>query len=189
MDDQAVILRCRQGDRAAYELLVEKYQSPLVALLGRMFGNRDDARDVAQEAFIQAYLKLEQFDPQKSFKSWLFTIAVRRSIDLLRRRTSFRRFISGLHLSVVEAAAAAPVPDTEASPLCRALLSRVSTGERAVLLLKVMEGYSTEETAAALNCSETTVRVHLLNARRKLRRVLDSPHEAITGRRTSQEVP
>ena len=70
-----------------------------------MFGNRDDARDAAQEAFIQAYLKLASFDPQKSFKSWLFAIAMHRSIDLLRRRSSFRRFIAGLHPSAREAAA------------------------------------------------------------------------------------
>ncbi len=188
MEDQEIVLRCRQGDAAAYELLVRKYQSSLVSLLGRMFGNRDDARDAAQEAFIQAYLKLASFDPQKSFKSWLFAIAMHRSIDLLRRRSSFRRFIAGLHPSAREAAAG-PESDVEASPLCRHLLSRVSVRERAVLLLIVMEECSTGEIAAAMNCSETTVRVHLLNARRKLRGELDRLRVDVSGSRDPQEVP
>lgn len=170
MDESDWIERALQGDAAAFGNLVERYQARLVAFLWNLLGSGDDARDAAQDAFIQAYARLRQFDRSRGFKSWLFTIAYNRGIDLLRRRRSFRLFWLGQAMAG-ELAATVPA-EIERSPFWRPVLRRLTPQERAVLALKYNEGCCTGEIAAALGCSDSTVRVHLLNARRKLRKEL-----------------
>jgi RNA polymerase sigma-70 factor (ECF subfamily) len=172
MDENDWIEKVLQGDAAAFENLVGKYQARLVAFLWNLLGSGEDARDAAQDAFIQAYVKLGQFDRSRSFRSWLFAIAYNRGIDLLRKKRNFRRFwmretASGDPLAADSAASA--IAD---SPFWRSLLRRVTPQERSVLALKYNEGCGSEEIASTLGCSESTVRVHLLNARRKLKKEL-----------------
>jgi RNA polymerase sigma-70 factor, ECF subfamily len=171
MDESFFIERVCRGDHAAYEHLVKKYQARLVAFLGNQLGSIDDAHDVAQEVFIQAFVKIKEFAPNRSFKTWLFAIAYNRGIDLLRKKRSFRRFWE--HAT----SAAAPRPSGPGRPLDESLfwqpvLRRMTPQERSVLALKYNEDCSSGEIAAALGCSESTVRVHLLNARRKLKKEL-----------------
>ncbi len=172
MDENNWIEKVLQGDPAAFERLVSKYQQRLVAFLWNLLGSGDDARDAAQDVFIQAYVKLGQFDRSRSFKSWLFAIAYNRGIDLLRKKRSFRLFwqqeiASGGQLAGDEAAG--PIED---SPLWRTVLRKITPQERSVLALKYNEDCGADEIAATLGCSESTVRVHLLNARRKLKKEL-----------------
>jgi RNA polymerase sigma-70 factor (ECF subfamily) len=171
MDESIFIERVCRGDAAAYEHLVKKYQAQLVAFLGNLLGSIDDARDVAQEVFIQAFVKIKEFVPGRNFKAWLFAIAYNRGIDLLRKKQSFRRFW--------ERATAVPDPHPpgagrqfEESLFWQPVLRRMTPQERSVLALKYNENCDSGEIAATLGCSESTVRVHLLNARRKLKREL-----------------
>jgi RNA polymerase sigma-70 factor, ECF subfamily len=174
MDENIWIEEALRGDAAAFEGLVGKYQARLVAFLWNLLGSGEDARDAAQDAFIQAYVKLGQFDRSRSFRSWLFAIAYNRAMDLLRRKRSFRRFwereVSAAGPPAVHEAATA----IEDSPIWRPVLGKVTLQERSVLAMKYNEGCGADEIAAMLGCSESTVRVHLLNARRKLRRELDA---------------
>lgn len=169
MDENDWIGKVLQGDVAAFENVVGKYQAPLVAFLWNLLGSGDDARDVAQDSFIQAYVNLGQFDRSRSFKSWLFAIAYNRGIDLLRKRRSFRLFWRRQAASGDAPAAAGAIED---STFWRPALLRITPQERAVLALKYNEDYGTKEIADACGCSESTVRVHLLNARRKLKKEL-----------------
>lgn len=189
MDEKDCIGRVLQGDAAAYESLVRKYQARLVAFLWNLLGSGDDARDAAQEAFIQAYVNLGRFDRSRGFKPWLFAIAYNHGIDLLRRRNGFRRFWQR------QAAGAAPQPAASAagieeSPYWLPVLRKTTPQERSVLALKYNEECDNAEIAALLGCTESTVRVHLLNARRKLKKELQAagfaagPKEA-----NAEEVP
>lgn len=171
MDESLYIERVRRGDAAAYEYLVKKYQARLVAFLGNQLGSIDDARDVAQEVFIQAFLKIKEFTPGRSFKAWLFAIAFNRGIDLLRKKRSFRRYFERA-TAAVSAPAAGAGRSLEESLLWRPVLLRMTPQERSVLALKYNEDCDSAEIAAALGCAESTVRVHLLNARRKLKKEL-----------------
>jgi RNA polymerase sigma-70 factor (ECF subfamily) len=161
-----------QGDPAAFESLVSKYQARLVAFLWNLLGSGEDARDAAQDAFIQAFARMGQFDQSRSFKVWLFAIAYNRGIDLLRRKRNFLRFLQR-ESAGAERIAVAAVP-LEDSPLWQPLLRKVTPQERSVLALQCNEGYGIDEIAAALGCTESTVRVHLLNARRKLKKELQA---------------
>ncbi len=171
MDENDWIGKVLQGDTAAFENLVSKYQGRLVAFLWNLLGGGEDARDAAQDAFIQAYVKLGQFDRSLSFRSWLFAIAYNHGIDLLRKKRSFHRFWQQETMDIDPPRASAPVA-IENSPLWWPALRRITPQERAVLALKYNEDCGTKEIADACGCSESTVRVHLLNARRKLKKEL-----------------
>lgn len=169
-DENGWIGKVLQGDAAAFENLVGKYQGRLVAFLWNLLGSGEDARDAAQDAFIQAYVNLGQFDRSRSFRSWLFAIAYNRGIDLLRKKRSFLSFWQR-ETAVAERIAVAAVP-LEDSPLWPLILRKLTPQERSVLALKYNEGCGSEDIATLLGCSESTVRVHLLNARRKLHKGL-----------------
>ncbi len=171
-DEADRIEQVLQGDAAAFESLVKKYQARLVAFLWNLLGSGDDARDAAQDAFVQAYVRLGQFDQSQNFRSWLFTIAYNRGIDLLRRKRSFRRFWQREAASGEPAVTAALA--LEDSLFWRPVLRRITPQERSALALKYNEDCGTDEIAAVLGCSESTVRVHLLNARRKLKKELQA---------------
>jgi RNA polymerase sigma-70 factor (ECF subfamily) len=168
MDENDWIEKVLQGDAAAYERLVRKYQARLVAFLWNLLGNGDDARDAAQDSFIQAYVRLDRFDRTCGFKPWLFAIAYNHGIDLLRRRNSFHRFWQ----HQAEGSAPPPAAGSEESILWLPLLRKTTPQERTVLALKYNEDCGNAEIAALLGCTESTVRVHLLNARRKLKKEL-----------------
>jgi len=170
--ENACIEKVLRGEADAYESLVSRYQAGLVAFLWNLLGNGEDARDAAQETFIKAYVSLGRFDRSRSFKTWLFAIAYNRGIDLLRRKRNLLAFWRN------ETAGSHPQQSTiamgplEQSPLWQPLLTRITAQERSVLALKYNEDLGIDEIAAALGCSESTVRVHLLNARRKLKKEL-----------------
>jgi RNA polymerase sigma-70 factor, ECF subfamily len=170
MDENDWIGKVLQGDAAAFENLVSRYQARLVAFLWNLLGSGDDARDAAQDTFVQAYVKLGQFDRSCSFRSWLFAIGYNRGIDLLRKKRSFRLFWKRQIASGDPPATAGG--SIEDSPFWRPVLRKITPQERSVLALKYNEDCGSEEIASMLGCSESTVRVHLLNARRKLKKEL-----------------
>jgi len=188
-DENTCIEKVLAGDAAAYDSLVGKYQERLLAFLWNLLGSGEDARDAAQEVFIQAYVQLGRFNPGQRFKTWLFAIAYHHGIDLLRKRRSFRFFWLRETRSGHFQAPAAAVP-IEESLLWRPLLTKVTPQERAVLALKYNEDCDTDEIAAALGCCESTVRVHLLNARRKLKKEWHAADRVDRGKAPqAEEVP
>lgn len=190
MDENERIERVLRGDAAAFEGLVGMYQARLVAFLWNLLGSGDDARDAAQDAFIQAYLKLGQFDRDRSFRSWLFAIAYNRGLDMLRNRRRFRRAWEREASTADPPAARGAGPAIEESPIWRPVLGKITPQERSVLALRYNEDCGAAEIASMLGCSETTVRVHLLNARRKLRKELAAAGFAVgRGKPEAKEVP
>jgi len=189
MDENDWIALVLRGDASAYENLVNKYQARLVAFLWNLLGSGEDARDAAQDAFIQAYIKLGQFDRSRSFRSWLFAIAYNRGIDLLRRRNGFRFFWQRQAAGTAPTLAAGAA-GIEESPIWLPVLGRITPQERSVLALKFNEDYGNAEIAALLGCTESTVRVHLLNARNKLKKELHAAGFAAGPKKPdAEEVP
>jgi RNA polymerase sigma-70 factor, ECF subfamily len=83
-DDLALVVRCRAGETAAFEALVERYQRVLFTVALRMLGDYDAANDAAQNAFVKAYRKLETFDPTRRFFSWIYRILVNECLNARR---------------------------------------------------------------------------------------------------------
>lgn len=171
MDEQRVIQKCLNGDVQEFELLVRKYQASIMALAVNMVGDVDEARDVAQDTLVQAYVNLHRFDIERKFKTWVLSIAAKRSIDHLRKRKTFFKFFNQQVKRLGEKPAASPSP-LQKSDLFRQLLKGLRTRERTAVILKFNENYSAREIAEVLGCSENTARVHLFNAKVRLRHEL-----------------
>jgi RNA polymerase sigma-70 factor (ECF subfamily) len=171
-DELNLIKLCLQGRRDCYEPLVKKYQTNVMALAMNILGNRDDALDILQETFVQAYTHLHRFDLERKFKTWLLAIAVKRCLDLLRKRKSFLKYFQNhsgdYHQQRKEVYETALT--LEDSELFAPLLKQLKERERIALVLKMNENYSAAEIGDILGCSESTARVHLFKAKQQLKK-------------------
>ena len=170
MDDHELVARCLAGDRAAFESLVDKYQSSLLSMTWAALGNREDARDAAQQAFLAAFTNLVSFDHGRSFKNWLFAIAWKDCLDMKRREKTRRVFLERLKGETPVAANAGDGPlRLEESESFGAILMKLDRKERLALSLRMNEGFSASEIAEVLGCAESSARVYVFNAVRKVR--------------------
>jgi RNA polymerase sigma factor (sigma-70 family) len=180
-----LVERCRQGDAQAFARLVALHEGMVFNLAARLTGDPEEARDIAQEVFLQVYRTLGRFEGRSSLKTWIYRIVVNRCHNRQRwwrrRRRSRSRPIE--ELTVREEARLAASGDPGASPyeqvrqretarLVQAALLSLSFHHRAILLLRQVEGLSCEAIAAALSLPEGTVKSRLARAREALRRSL-----------------
>ena len=172
------------GRTEAFEPLVGPYRGPLLALAYRLTRDREDAREVAQEAFLKAFRSLGRFDLSRSFRNWLFQIAANEARDRLRRVKRERAvFEAAAREPSAPASGTAPGPEAgrerseTRSEILRALDS-LGPREREVFVLRDLEELDIRETARVLGCSSISVRVNLSSARRKVREAVrrDFPH-------------
>ncbi|MBI4610165.1 MAG: sigma-70 family RNA polymerase sigma factor [Candidatus Rokubacteria bacterium] len=180
-DESDLIARCRAGDLAAFEPLVEKYRQRVWRLAYRVLGDREEARDVAQEAFVRAYQSLGEFRGQSAFYTWLFRIVVNLATDRRRQHTARLRAFGGEPVAGQGWTRTAPdpgsPPDLEArraqerERIARAL-DALPAHHRTIIILCDIEGLSYREIADALGCPIGTVMSRLHNARKRLRSLL-----------------
>jgi RNA polymerase sigma-70 factor (ECF subfamily) len=159
------------GDAEAFDLLMERYGERVFRLALRMLGNREDAEDIQQEAFLRAYRKLHTFRGDASFGTWLYAITARLCISRARRsqgrRIEVREPVEALYDAghdPEERLAA-----TEAAARVQQTLDRLSPPDRLLILLKYVEDLSHEEIARALGCSVESSRSRLAHAKRLFR--------------------
>src|SRR5262245_47687995 len=95
-DDRAAVARCLAGDTAAFEVIVEHYQRVFFTVAVRMLGNPDEARDAAQDAFISAYRRLDTYDPNRPFFSWIYRILVNGCLNDRRDRRRYAELTPGV---------------------------------------------------------------------------------------------
>lgn len=181
-DDRLLVAQAAQGEREAFGLLVRRYQDRAFNLAYQVLRNRDDALDVAQEAFAKAFVSLASFKGEATFTTWLHRIVVNLAIDTLRRkqRGEVRRYEDARGAPVSgEAAGSSGLGDPAAaleSKQVRALLTQgieaLPPAQRTVLILREIEGMSYDEIARTVGCSLGTVMSRLFYGRRKLRRLL-----------------
>ena len=158
---------------------MDKYKGKSLALAWNILGNREDAEDACQEAFVQVYLHLETFDLTKNFKDWFFTILSNRCLDQLRKRTRFRKFFNKQKADFKERMRQASLNTEPSSLLHSKLLQRLNPKERISVCLWANEGYTSAEIASVLRCSPSTARVHLFKARKKLKILLEEGHVSL----------
>jgi RNA polymerase sigma-70 factor (ECF subfamily) len=163
-EDVVWVARCLAGDTRAFEVLVNKHQRMLFGLAFRLLGDYEDARDATQNTFIRAFQRLERFDPQRKFFSWLYRIGVNECLNLKRSR---RR-----HEPVTDSFEAARTRDTaeadEMSRLIRKALQELTPDQRDVVVLKYFADLSYGEISDALGIPEKTVKSRLFTARERL---------------------
>jgi RNA polymerase sigma-70 factor (ECF subfamily) len=176
MDESKLIERARKGDAAAFEALVRGRHSRVYWLARQMVGNDEDARDIAQAVFIRLWRVLDRFDERYSFATWLHRMVTNLAIDHLRREGRHRHAPEPVQERVLpDHARQTPefrVSQQQLRAVFRELAAQLAPQQRAVFVLREMEELSTEEVAEILGVSSSTVRNHLLQARRSLRRQL-----------------
>ena len=166
------------GDQDAFAELVYTYQDAVYNLCYRILGERTEAEDAAQEAFLRAYLNLQRYDPSRSFKTWVLTIASNHCIDRLRRRRmtllSIDDPLPNLSLSGDE-----PEPEDESilreqSAEIQAILGQLNPDYRAAVVLRYWYDFSYSEIADVLETTESAIKSRLFRARQILAEKLDS---------------
>ena len=170
--EQLWLEAARAGDRKAFGQLVEAYQRPVFNLTYRMLGDAEEAADATQEAFLRAYTRLHQYDPEHKFSTWLFSIANHHCIDRLRKRRATVVPIDDTPL-VFSLESETPRPDEqllakERSKELQALLDELEPDYRTPLILRYWHEYSYQEIADTMQISLAAVKSRLFRARQKL---------------------
>lgn len=179
-DDRAVLEILRSGkngeDEEALDEMIRRKTRPLVQVAARILGDEEEARDVVQVTFVRLWENRDRYDPHYSPNTWIYRITTNLAIDLLRSRRSRERSDEPFrhHLRRVEDGrslrALADLQLREVGRIFRELADKLSEKQRLVFLLKEVEGLSSTEVAEIAGCRESTVRNHLFNARRTLRK-------------------
>jgi len=178
--DVALVEKARAGDVSAYDQLVRKYDRQIFRIAQHITQNREDAEDVMQDAFLKAYEKLDQFQGNSKFYTWLVRIAVNESLMRLRRRRTGKMVSIDEDVETEEGSVPrdladwAPDPEqnytqSELGEILRKTIQGLPQGFRVVFVLRDVEGLSTEETAETLGLSIPAVKSRLLRARLQLR--------------------
>ena len=174
MTDHDLIARARDGDNNAFAELVKRYESQVAAVVIGMLGNSDATDDVGQEVFLRFYKALHGFRGDAALGTYLTRIAINLSLNELKRRKRRLSFFSKSEneMSILEIKSDEQ-PDTfESQELVQRALQKLEPEFRAVVVLRLIEGYSTEETAQTLKVPLGTVLSRLSRAQKKLKEYL-----------------
>jgi len=170
--DQALIERCKQGDRRALEELVRYYEKPIFNAAYRIVGNPDDAADITQVVFMRALERLDQYDPKYKFFSWIYRIAVNESINQLKRGKNQQP------LDETEVAdTRGPEATAHAGDLSRQIqggLMELKEDYRTVVVLRHFSECSYRQIGEILQIPEKTVKSRLYSARQIMREALEA---------------
>ena len=178
--DEELAAKAVGGDKEAYAEIVRRYEKQIFALAYRMLGNREDARDIAQEAFLKAYRALAAFKESSRFSPWLYAIANNLCIDLLRRKgrnnlSLDEPTLEGGVRQVASGAEADPsfeLERREVQEQVRKALDGLPEKYKSILVLRHMQELSYEEIAQSLGISLSLVKTHLFRAREAMRKLL-----------------
>jgi len=189
-EEMALIRRCQQGKPAAMEQLIIRYQGRIYNVILRICQNRDDAVELAQDAFVKALENIGDFKGQSGFYTWLFRIAVNLTLNYCKRRDKvafqslddegsgqYLQAKAQLKLLLEDKASPDPAEIAQNEELCELLhiaLAKLDDPQRAVVVLRDIEGMDYPQMAETLNVELGTVKSRLNRARNNLREILEA---------------
>jgi len=179
VDEMELVKRARRGDLAAYDQLVQRYQERVYATVYHMTSNHEDANDLAQEAFIKGFQALKSFKGGSSFYTWVYRIAVNKTINFLKQRKNRSQMslndldFNAEHDPDMVALVSDKTPRreaglTELQEKLNEAMQKLSEPHRLVVTLHDVQGLSHEEIAKIMDCNIGTVRSRLFYARQQL---------------------
>ena len=182
-DDHQLVRNAQGGDLAAYDELVRRYQERIYATLYHMTSNHEDANDLAQEAFIKAFQALRSFKGGSSFYTWVYRIAVNKTINFLKQRKNrVQMSLDDMDFNaehdpdlVALISEKNPRRDLNLAELqekLNAAMQKLSEQHRMVVTLHDIQGFSHEEIGGIMGCNVGTVRSRLFYARQQLQAYL-----------------
>ena len=166
-DDRAIVEQVKAGDREAFTALVERYHRPIFNTALRLVSDYDDAVEVTQQAFVAAYERLESYDPEYRFFSWLYRIAYNAALNHIKRS----KWTVPLKVETLASTGnpEAALTRSERDEFMHRALQAVDIDHRVVLVLRHFIGFRYREMAQILDIPEGTLKFRLHAARRKLR--------------------
>ncbi|HTV42923.1 MAG TPA: sigma-70 family RNA polymerase sigma factor [Candidatus Sulfotelmatobacter sp.] len=182
-EEMVLVDRARHGDLKAYDELVRRYQERIYATIYHMTSNHEDANDLAQESFVKAFQALKSFKGGSSFYTWLYRIAVNKTINFLKQRKNRQHMslndldFNAEHNPDLVALISDKTPRrdaglTELQEKLNAALLKLSESHRLAVVLHDVQGLSHEEIAKIMHCNIGTVRSRLFYARQQLQALL-----------------
>jgi RNA polymerase sigma-70 factor (ECF subfamily) len=169
-EDRDLVRRTRKGDHRAFGFLVDRYQKPVYNVALRISHSPLDAEDIAQSVFMKAFQKLDSFDDEQRFFSWLYRIAINESINATKRRRDHEeldRDVVSEQRSPEEAAAQRDLEERVGTALMY-----LKPEDRAIICLKHFQGFSYDEIGYIFDIPGKTVKSRLYSARQRLKDVL-----------------
>ena len=173
-NEARLVDEARRGSKPAFGELVTRYERRLIRVILQFVKNIEQAEDLAQETFLKAYERLEQFDPARRFGPWLFRIGVNQTLDHLRRqkrRGWWLLFTDHRSERQPDPATADPRRALDLQQEVEAVLDQIPENYRVVLMLRDLQNFSTSEIASMLGRKEATIRWRLAEARRMFEEV------------------
>jgi RNA polymerase sigma-70 factor (ECF subfamily) len=182
--DEQIVEKVVAGQTALFEVLMRRHNERVYRAARAIIKDESEAEDIMQQAYVNAYSHLRQFDGRSRFSTWLTRIAIHEALARARRRGRYTDMEHPSALTVATSTAAPLDPERlafsrELGALMESAIDRLPDGAREVFILRTVEGMNTEEVAAALDVSEAVVKTRLSRARATLRRELSAKTEAV----------
>jgi RNA polymerase sigma-70 factor, ECF subfamily len=189
IDDTVLVERCRGGDTEAMERLIIKYQDRVYNVILKMCQNHDDAAELAQDTFVKVIEKIDSFQGRSGFYTWVFRIAVNLTMNFCSRRGrlsfesieidtgEYQQAKNQFRMYLADDGSPDPAAIAEKKELCRLVesaIGKLDDAQRAVIILRDVEGMSYEQIAGVLDTELGTVKSRLSRARGALREILEA---------------
>ncbi|MFC1712452.1 RNA polymerase sigma factor [Candidatus Poribacteria bacterium] len=176
MEDAELVRLCQDGDMTAFEQLFHRHQDRVYSVAIRMMNNPEDALDMTQEIFLRAYQKISKFKFTSAFSTWLYRLATNLCIDELRKR---KRSANTTPLEEAISQSDGNTPEDDAISKDREkriwqAINSLKEKERAIIVLRDIEGLSYKEIAEVFGCSLGRVKSRIHEARQKLKDILET---------------
>jgi len=173
MTDPHLVARAQEGDLPAFEELVRKYQREIYNLACRLVQDPEEAKDMAQQTFLQAYMHIREFRGQSQFRTWLFRIAINQCYNFFKTKKKFGDPVDSQELIIVaEDNPQEGLMAAEDRSRLYAALERLPAKQRAVLTLKLEQGLSYQEISKELGGTAGAARVNFCQAVKTLKKHL-----------------
>lgn len=185
VSDEQIVEKVLTGQTALFEVLMRRHNERVYRAARAIVKDESEAEDVMQQAYVNAYSHLRQFDGRSQFLTWLTRIAIHEALARTRRRGRYIDMDPEHTSGLTSVTSTASIPDPERLAFSRELgalmesaIDRLPDGAREVFILRKVEGMSTEEVAAALDVSKAVVKTRLSRARAVLRHELSAQTDA-----------
>jgi RNA polymerase sigma-70 factor (ECF subfamily) len=190
MTDDQLVAQAQEGDLPAFEELVKKYQREVYGLACRMVSDAEEARDLAQQAFLQAFIHIKSFRRDAQFRTWLFRIAINQCYNFLKGRRKFGDPIDcdEVNLAGEEASPEEDLVSQDDRRRLYAAMAQLPAKQRAVITLKIEQGLSYQEISQILGGTAGAARVNYCQALKTLKKHMQSEDDHEVAMRPSTTV-
>ena len=178
MQENDIILLCRQGDLDGYRQLYDRYSQPLLHTGIRMLHNRQDAEDAVQQTFVKLFRGIGSFRFESKFSTWLFRIHMRVCLDMLKK-------MKHVSMQVIDSAVSKVEPDYELKMQLEHAMNRLPARQKACFVLWAVEGMKQHEIAKILNLKLGSVKANIFHAKKKLRHLMSTAVFGLSGSLTA----